>query len=512
MKSRRRKTSAQYVVRVTRNQIVGGRKPTERQSLVNKHVEFVMDVNPQLSRCNPADVYFLLDCSSSVWIVDYDKQLEFVVSLINHLHISPDTTRMGLGVFSDTFYPVIKMGDYRNKDILVQKVRNTPYLSGNTYTGRGLHGMRTTGFVSDVPRANVTRVGVVVTDGKSRHRSNTVAEARAAREAGISLFAIGVGGDVDDEELAAMASEPSSEFSFHVASFDILATLAKTVALSTCNLDRPQADDATCGQKRKADIIFVYNAAGMGNGNVNLVRQFLQHIVGEFSMTSGNVRAGVISQSCHSGDIELDQHLRPEDFLTAVSSLPEPHISPLLKKLRLYGYEPAKGGRREAIKMAVIFMDDVMASPDDALYEALLLKYDDVVIHVIAVGPNYDEGQVKQLATSPSHLTKVSSYQELSTSVVRKTFLDKFCAKKDFVCYSSFGCMSYHESMFYMTPAYLHRSVTSEHRGSSTIVCCLVLVTHHLAADTYRLILVIRNVTSSTCSLVFTSHAFIVIY
>nr|KAG5709937.1 hypothetical protein BaRGS_029979 [Batillaria attramentaria] len=266
----------------------------------------VPDLNQKLG-CNPADVYFLLDCSSSVWIVDYDKQLEFVVSLINHLHISPDTTRMGLGVFSDTFYPVIKMGDYRNKDILVQKVRNTPYLSGNTYTGRGLHGMRTTGFVSDVPRANVTRVGVVVTDGKSRHRSNTVAEARAAREAGISLFAIGVGGDVDDEELAAMASEPSSEFSFHVASFDILATLAKTVALSTCNLDRPQADDATCGQKRKADIIFVYNAAGMGNGNVNLVRQFLQHIVGEFSMTSGNVRAGVISQSCHSGDIELDQ-------------------------------------------------------------------------------------------------------------------------------------------------------------------------------------------------------------
>lgn len=51
----------------------------------------------------PVDIYFLLDCSSSVWIVDFEKLLGFVVSIIERMHIAPDATRVGLGVFSNSF-------------------------------------------------------------------------------------------------------------------------------------------------------------------------------------------------------------------------------------------------------------------------------------------------------------------------------------------------------------------------------------------------------------------------
>lgn len=375
----------------------------------------------------PIDIYFLLDCSSSVWIVDYDKQLDFVVSFINQTYIAPNATRVGLGIFSDSFYPVVELGKYPNKETLIRLVKGTPYLSGNTYTGKGLNGMRTHGFAPGVTRDNVTKVGVVVTDGKSQQRSNTVAEARSAREAGIWIFVIGVGGEVDTDELDAIASEPRDEFSFQVQSFDNLPTLVKTLSGSACSLHRPQADNAVCGQKRKADIMFVYNAAGMANRDVLQVRKFIQDMAGKFSMMTGNVRAGVISEGCQRGEVDLGQYLRPEDFVTAISSQSQPQITPLLKKLRLYGYQPNKGGRREALKMAVVFVDEAIASPQDARYEALLLKYDNVLLHVIAVGSNYREEEVKNLATSTTHVTKVSKYEDLLDQKTQTNFVEIFC-------------------------------------------------------------------------------------
>lgn len=190
------------------------------------------------------DIYFLLDCSSSVWIVDFEKLLGFVVSIIERMHIAPDATRVGLGVFSNSFVPVLDLGGYPDKNTLIRAVKNAPYISGDTYTGRGIHGMRTHGFRDGIARKNVTRVGVVITDGKSRFPSITEAEAIAARDDGIWLFAVGVGNDVDVDELKAIASQPSDEFAMQVASFDILNTLGSRLAVSICNTELPQADDA----------------------------------------------------------------------------------------------------------------------------------------------------------------------------------------------------------------------------------------------------------------------------
>ena len=116
--------------------------------------------------------------------------------------------------------------------------------------------------------------------------------------------------------------------------------------------------------------------------------------------------------------------------MNALMDQPQPQLTPLLKKLRLQGYDLARGGRRDALKIAIVFIDDVMASRDDLLYEALLLKYDDVLIHVMAVGSSYDLGEVKQLATSPNHITKIDTYDNLLDEGIMKTFLEKFCERK----------------------------------------------------------------------------------
>ncbi|XP_070206879.1 collagen alpha-1(XXI) chain-like isoform X2 [Littorina saxatilis] len=376
-----------------------------------------------------ADIYFLLGSTSSVWIVDYDKQLEFVVSLVNHFHIHPNITRVGLGIFADDFLPVIDIGDYPDKDTLIRAIRLTRYLSGNRYTDKGLKGLRTYGFRPGVVRPGVKKIGVVVTDGPSRYHSNTGAEATLAREENIWLLAIGVGGNVGREELSIIASQPKDRFVFHVASFSILGTLAHTLALSTCSLHLPQADNTTCRRRKKMDVMFVYNAAAMSSRNINKVREFTRLVMGEFSIASGNVRVGVISQGCQGGDIELAQYINQEDLAQALVNYPQAKLDSLLRKLRRWGYYPAREGRHLALKMAVVFVDDVIASKYDVLYEALLLGYEDVLIYVVAIGENYDMSEVNQLATSQAHVTQMGSYDDLLNLTRIQQFLFKFCER-----------------------------------------------------------------------------------
>ena len=76
---------------------------------------------------------------------------------------------------------------------------------------------------------------IVITDGVSYQPTLTSAEAEAAKAAGISVFAIGVGPSVDLGELKGIASDPADNFMFSVTDFDALDSIKGVMAVKTCN-------------------------------------------------------------------------------------------------------------------------------------------------------------------------------------------------------------------------------------------------------------------------------------
>ena len=64
--------------------------------------------------------------------------------------------RVGLGTYSNDFYPEFQLGDFNNHTSLAKAILSVGYKSGNSYTHRGIMGMRTQGFSN--ARPNVTRV------------------------------------------------------------------------------------------------------------------------------------------------------------------------------------------------------------------------------------------------------------------------------------------------------------------------------------------------------------------
>lgn len=83
-------------------------------------------------------------------------------------------------------------------------------------------------------RRGVPKLAIVVTDGVSAYKNRTKEQARLAHSAGITLMAVGVGTNTDQQELQDIASDPDSKYLFHIDTFVGLKMIESMLASSTC--------------------------------------------------------------------------------------------------------------------------------------------------------------------------------------------------------------------------------------------------------------------------------------
>ena len=77
-------------------------------------------------------------------------------------------------------------------------------------------------------------VGVIITDGRSNSPRDTWFEAISARRNNIDLIAVGVGKNIDESELHAIASDPVYKNTLISREFDNLDSLLVKVRESIC--------------------------------------------------------------------------------------------------------------------------------------------------------------------------------------------------------------------------------------------------------------------------------------
>ena len=182
-------------------------------------------------------MYFLLDSSTSIWYVDYAKQLQFVSNVIDIFDVTPNRTRIGMGTFSDYYTPQFSFKDYSNKTEMSQVIIETKQKMGGTNTADAIREMREKEFNPNVARQDVAHIAIILTDGKSWDPKETALQAKLTKEKGIYIFAIGIGNDVDSNELHSIASsseDDRAQFVFHVKNFDALGSIKNILAIKTC--------------------------------------------------------------------------------------------------------------------------------------------------------------------------------------------------------------------------------------------------------------------------------------
>ncbi|XP_039973983.1 matrilin-2-like [Xiphias gladius] len=186
-------------------------------------------------KATPLDFVFVIDSSRSIRPNDYEKVKTFIINLIQFLKVGPDATRVGLLQYGSVVQPEFSLKTYTHKAEVEQAVRNMQHLATGTMTGLAIQYTMETAFTEEEgarpANLHIPRIAMIVTDGRPQ---DTVEEIAAeARQAGIQIFAIGVG-RVDTNTLKAIGSEPHSEHVHLVANFSQIETLISVFQSKLC--------------------------------------------------------------------------------------------------------------------------------------------------------------------------------------------------------------------------------------------------------------------------------------
>lgn len=186
----------------------------------------------------PLDFVFVIDSSRSIRPHDYEKVKTFIINLLQFLEIGPDATRVGLLQYGSVVQPEFSLNTYTVKAEVEQAVRNMKHLATGTMTGLAIQYAMETSFTEEdgarPAHLHIPRIAMIVTDGRPQ---DTVEEIAArARQAGIQIFAIGVG-RVDMNTLKTIGSEPHSEHVHLVANFSQIETLISVFQSKLCGGD-----------------------------------------------------------------------------------------------------------------------------------------------------------------------------------------------------------------------------------------------------------------------------------
>lgn len=187
----------------------------------------------------PSDIVFVLDSSNSIWMNDFKKQTEFVSKVTKEFDIGPGPfqTRVGVLTFGHKVWRQFNLNEKMDSG-LSGAVKMIQHGRGRrTNTGEAIKYAVKDMFTEKAGhRPGVSRIMVVITDGRSQDTRATKEAARMAHDSGIKTFALGVGRYIDLNELAVIASDPNDDYLYNVDNFDKLdAILVDKLARKACD-------------------------------------------------------------------------------------------------------------------------------------------------------------------------------------------------------------------------------------------------------------------------------------
>ena len=175
-------------------------------------------------------IMFVLDSSGSVTAPFFAIMTSVTASAA--VAFAMMGARVGVVRFSTSASVVVPLQEWQNTAQLRANIENIDYVSGRTNTAAGI-----TTAASALGSEGI-RIIILFADGVSNEGPPPEGAADAAKQAGISIYAGGIGTRVDEDELNNLASDPPEDFRVSVADFSVdafneeIAPLMRATCLS----------------------------------------------------------------------------------------------------------------------------------------------------------------------------------------------------------------------------------------------------------------------------------------
>uniref|UniRef100_A0A8C1H3K0 Collagen alpha-1(XII) chain n=1 Tax=Cyprinus carpio carpio TaxID=630221 RepID=A0A8C1H3K0_CYPCA len=209
-----------------------GLSPSEPVMAMEKTQPLKLTLECSLGVDVQADVVLLVDGSYSIGLANFAKVRAFLEVLVNTFDIGPDKVQISLVQYSRDPHTEFYLNTHHDLSAVVKAVRTFPYRGGSTNTGKAMTYVRERIFVpTRGARANVPRVTILITDGKSSDAFKD--PANKLRNSDVEIFAVGVK-DAVRSELEAIANPPVETHVYTVEDFDAFQRISNELTQSIC--------------------------------------------------------------------------------------------------------------------------------------------------------------------------------------------------------------------------------------------------------------------------------------
>ncbi|XP_059162207.1 uncharacterized protein LOC131945194 [Physella acuta] len=183
-----------------------------------------------------ADIILVMDSSSSIGYSNYQKQLTFAANLTDNYNIGESAVKFGAISYGTEIVKIFDLKDHQNHAAIRQSLLGSQYLSSSTNTAGALQKIVTDNMFGPASggRNNVTKVVITMTDGESNNVAQTKAEAQQLKAKGYKMISIGIGSQVNHDELTTLAT--STNEMFLSPGYDVLHMLNEDILTRSCGV------------------------------------------------------------------------------------------------------------------------------------------------------------------------------------------------------------------------------------------------------------------------------------
>ncbi|KAH9505516.1 Collagen alpha-5(VI) chain [Bulinus truncatus] len=183
-----------------------------------------------------ADIIFIIDGSTSIGNRKWKNQTQFAASVTQYFNVDPNV-RFGLVVFHKYAEKKFDLKDYSDHKSLSNAILNIsyPYIWG-TYTDKAFEFVQNESMFGPQAggREDVPNIALLMTDGMSSNMSKTIAAANALKaKDNVTVIAVGIGQEVNKEELSGVASRP--EYAIYAIDYTLLDYISHELVAMTCD-------------------------------------------------------------------------------------------------------------------------------------------------------------------------------------------------------------------------------------------------------------------------------------
>ncbi|KAK3745599.1 hypothetical protein QZH41_005840 [Actinostola sp. cb2023] len=362
-----------------------------------------------------ADLLFLVDSSWSVTQDEFKKEKKLVNNLAKAFKVSPDYTRAGAIVYSDSAKLNIPFGKHSNIKSFGVDVDGLPYVGGRK---RIENALQLASDTFDDARPQVPKIAIVLTKGNELTDPGSYAlenAIRSLRERNVHVFVIGVGDSLNINALVNMVSNNIKNV-ITERSFDRLNHYAPSVARYIA-----KHTDISTPLDPSTDVVFLIDSSKtVGESNYRRLKEFVITLAKSFKPTQNGPRIGTVVFSRNAYTVNnlpdfTDHHDFTERLVRAGFLRKSRRIDRAIERTGEMFEDDNRGGPK--IGILVTSGPNAQERGSIPLNQAMKKMRDlGGKMYSIAIGPDVSESEMGSIS-HPNNIIKIPDFRSLQANV-----------------------------------------------------------------------------------------------